>query len=143
MTEILSESIFESEHTKGGHGLFEMALISYETDNLPYNTSIWVYGEQGIKPPHFHVKIDDKYEFEIKFDNFHDLDIWRSKTAKYDWHNYKNVKKAIKSGLTKNNHEAEFRTNINSILIEWNRQNPNHRIDANKYLELYKKLKTK
>lgn len=143
MTEILSESIFDSEHVKGGHGLFEMALISYETDNLPYNASVWVYGEQGIKPPHFHVKIDDKYEFEIKFDNFHDLKIWRSRTNKIDWEGYEDVKQKLFEWYTNKNWLDPDLTNLEAILLEWNMQNHNHRIDANKYLELYKKLKSK
>ena len=79
-----------------------MSLISDIKDNLSKNTKIYVYGENdehSTKPPHFHVRIDNKYEFEIKFDDFNSLEIWRSKTTKYDWKNYSDVKKEIKNWL--------------------------------------------
>ena len=66
---LLNEFIFEQEHVKGPHGIFEMTQISSQGE-LPKNSSVWVYGEndeQGTKPPHFHVKIDNgRFEFEIK-----------------------------------------------------------------------------
>lgn len=140
----INEFIFEQEHIKGPHGIFEMAQIS-NTGELPKNSSVWVYGEndeQGTKPPHFHVKIDnDRFEFEIKFDNFHDLDIWRSKTNKYDWKDYSNVKKELKKWFNQNNSELPDMTNLEAILSVWNMNNPNHKIDKKKYIELYNKLK--
>ena len=139
----IQEFIFENEHKKGSHGIFEMAQISDKKDNLPMNSSVWVYGEndeQGTKPPHFHIKIYNRFEFEIKFENFHDLDIWGSKTVKYDWDKLKSVKKALKEWFLKNNSEEEDRLNIEVILTEWNRQNPNHKIDKKHYIDLYNKL---
>ena len=141
----IQEFIFEEEHVKGVHGVFEMAQVS-ERGELPKNSSVWVYGEndeQGTKPPHFHVKIDDRFEFEIKFDNFHDLDIWRSKTNKYDWKDYSNVKKELKKWFGKQNSEEPNMTNIEVILFLWNLNNPNHKIDRQKYINLYKELKEK
>ena len=107
-------------------------------------SSVWVYGEndeQGTKPPHFHIKVNDRFEFEVKFDNFHDLDIWRSKTIKHDCKKLNKVKKSVKEWLTKMNIEEPEKTNIDVILTEWNRQNPNHKIDKKKYIDLYNKLK--
>ena len=140
----ITEFIFENEHTKGVHGIFEMSQISDKKDNLPLNSSIWVYGENdinGTKPPHFHIKIDNRFEFEIKFENFHNLDIWRSKTVKYDWKELKQIKKSVKEWLLKSNTEEPDRLNIEVILTEWNRQNPNHKINKQYYLDLYNKLK--
>ena len=140
----INEFIFEEEHIKGPHGIYEMSQIS-DIGELPGNSSVWVYGEkdeQGTKPPHFHVKIDNgKFEFEIKFDNFHDLDIWRSKTIKHDWKQLKTIKRALKEWFMKENSEEEDRLNIEVILTEWNRQNPNHKIDKKHYINLYNKLK--
>lgn len=103
---LLNEFIFEQEHIKGPHGIFEMTQISSQGE-LPKNSLVWVYGEndeQGTKPPHFHVKIDNgRFEFEIKFDDFYNLDIWRSKTVKHDWKDYSNVKKEIKNWLNYKN----------------------------------------
>ena len=140
----IPEFRLENEHIKGVHGIFEMSQISDKKDNLLLNSSIWVYGENdinGTKSPHFHIKIDNRFEFEIKFDNFHNLDIWRSKTVKYDWKELKQIKKSIKEWLLKPNTEEPDRLNIEVILIEWNRQNPNHKIDKQYYLDLYNKLK--
>lgn len=140
---IINDLVFEQEHVKGPHGIFEMAQIS-NTGELPKNSSVWVYGEndeKGIKPPHFHVKIDDRFEFEIKFDNFYNLDIWRSKTNKYDWKNYSNVKKELKKWLTEKNSEQPKYSNLEVILTEWNRQNPNYKINKQYYIDLYNKLK--
>ena len=41
----------------------------------------------------------------------------------------------------KNNSEEEDRLNIEVILTEWNRQNPNHKINKKYYIDLYDKLK--
>ena len=74
--------IFETEHRKNIHNVFEMLLISDSKDNLSKNTKIYVYGEndeQGTKPPHFHIKMDNRYEFEIKFDDFNSK-IFRAST---------------------------------------------------------------
>lgn len=140
----LNEFIFEQEHIVGAHGIFEMSQISDKSDELPMKSSVWVYGEndeQGTKPPHFHIKVNDRFEFEVKFDNFHDLDIWRSKTIKHDWKKLNKVKKSVKEWLTKMNVEEPEKTNIDVILTEWNRQNPSHKIDKKKYIDLYNKLK--
>ena len=139
----INDFIFEQEHVKGPHGIFEMAQIS-DNGELPKNSSVWVYGEndeQGIKPPHFHIKIDNRFEFEIKFDNFHNLDIWRSKTIKHDWKDYSNVKKELKKWLNQNNSEQPEYTNLEVILSVWNMNNPNHKIDKKYYIDLYNKLK--
>lgn len=142
----LLEFIFEQNHAKGLDKIFEMSLISDKTDQLPNNTEIYVYGEndlQGTKTPHFHVIIDKgKFEFEIAFDHFHDLEIWRSKTNKYDWSGYKNVKKAIKRWLMQKNADNTYK-NIEMILNEWNRRNDTNEIDKQKYINLYDKLKNK
>lgn len=121
-----------------------MGQISSKEDQLPKGTEVWVYGEndeQGTKPPHMHIKVDNKHEFEIQFDFLHNLDIWRSKTSKKDWHNYKNVKKAVLNWLDQNNYEQDKYTNVEMIFAEWNRQNPNHKIDTEKYLDQYKKFR--
>lgn len=139
----INDFIFEQEHVKGPHGIFEMSQIS-DKGELPENSSIWVYGEndeQGTKPPHFHIKIDNRFEFEIKFDNFHNLDIWRSKTVKHDWKQLKTIKKAIKEWFMKINSEEDDKLNIEVILTEWNMQNPNHKINKKHYIDLYNKLK--
>jgi len=143
MMKMINDFIFEQEHIKGPHGIFEMAQIS-NTGELPKNSSVWVYGEndeQGTKHPHFHIKIDNRFEFEIKFDNFHNLDIWRSKTNKYDWKNYSNVKKELKKWLTEKNSEQPEYTNLEVILSVWNMNNPNHKINKQYYIDLYDKLK--
>ena len=139
----INEFIFEEEHIKGPHGIYEMSQIS-DIGELPRNSSVLVYKEneeQVTKPPHFHIKIDNgKFEFEIKFDNFHDLNIWRSKTIKHNWNQLKIIKRALKEWLIKKNSEEENRLNIEVILIEWNRQNPNHKIDKTHYIDLYNKF---
>ncbi len=139
INEYILEQQFYEGHEINVHGVFEMAQISSKEDELQDNTSIWVYGEgdeQGTKPPHFHVQVDNKrFEFEIKFDDINSLDIWRSKTAKYDWHGYKNVKKAIKKWLNDINHEDKERTNWGMIFTVWNLDNKKK---VNK--EFYKKL---
>lgn len=148
----ITEEVFNAEHLKGSHGIFEMSRISHKLDNLPKNTAIYVYGEAdetGHKPPHFHVKVDGKFEFEIQFTHFHDLEIWRSKTVKHDWKQYaergwrpySDVKKAIKKWLEKDNVETPMLSNIRVILHEWNRQNENSEIDVETFLKLYDKLK--
>lgn len=141
---LLNEFIFEQEHVKGPNGIFEMAQISSQGE-LPKNSSVCVYGEndeQGTKHPHFHVKIDNgRFEFEIKFDDFYNLNIWRSKTVKHDWKDYSNVKKEIKNWLNYKNSELPDMTNLEAILSIWNMNNPNHKIDKKKYIELYNKLR--
>ena len=130
---------FESEHIKNPHGIFEMAQISDKVDQLPENTSVWVYGEndeQGTKPPHFHVMLDNKrFEFEIKFDDVNTLDIWRSKSVKHDWQGYKNVKKALKEWLLKPNSENPKLTNWEMILTVWNLDNKK-KVNKDVYMKL-------
>lgn len=140
----LQEFIFEDEHVKGPHGIFEMSQISDKTDQLSKNTEVWVYGEkdeQGTKPPHFHVMIDNKYEFEIKLSDIHTLDIWRSKTSKKDWNDYSKVKKELKKWFDKKNSEDPERTNLEVILTVWNLNNKNNRIDKKKFMDDYNKNK--
>lgn len=118
-----------------------MSLISDVKDNLSENTKIYVYGENDEQgPPHFHIIIDNKHEFEIKFDDFHSLEIWRSKTAKYDWENYSSLKEEIKNWLISKNIETPEYTNIQVVLTEWNRENPNHKIDKQFYINKFNLL---
>lgn len=142
--EVISEALFENEHSKNPHGIFEMARVSDTSDQLPNNASIWVYGEkdeQGTKPPHFHIIIDKgKFEFEVTFDHFHDLKIWRSKTVKHDWKEYSKLKKAIKKWLNQDNVDMEGFKNIKAIMVHWNANNSNSKVDINKFLNLCDKL---
>lgn len=135
---ILEQQFYEG-HQINVHGVYEMAQISSPDDNLPEHTSIWVYGEgdeQGTKPPHFHVTVDNKrFEFEIKFDDVNSLDIWRSKTVKHDWKGYSNVKKAIKKWLLEYNKKQPKLTNWEFILSVWNADN-----DKQVNLDTYMKL---
>lgn len=143
--EVINEEMFENEHSKNPHGIFEMARISDASDQLPNNASIWVYGEkdeQGTKPPHFHILIDDKIDLQVTFDHFHDLKIWRSKTVKHDWKEYSKLKKAIKKWLNQDNVDMEGFKNIKAIMVHWNANNSNSKVDINKFLNLYNKLKS-
>ena len=139
LNDYLLEQKFYEGHQVNVHGVYEMAQISSKVDKLPNNTRIWVYGEgdeQGTKYPHFHIEIDNKrFEFEIKFDDINSLDIWRSKTNKYDWKGYSNVKKAIKKWLLQPNSEEPSLTNWEMILTVWNFDNTKK---VNK--ETYRKL---
>lgn len=141
----LKDFVYEYELNKEHcHHIFEMALISDKNDQLPNNTQIQIYNEkdtQGTKTPHFHILIDNKFEFMIAFDHFHDLEIWRSKTAKHDWSGYKNVKKAIRRWLDQFNFRNNKIKNIDAILNTWNDQNTSNKVNVDKYKNLYKKLK--
>lgn len=139
----ITDYIFETEHRKNIHNVFEMSLISDSKDNLSKNSKIYVYGEndeQGTKPPHFHVKMDNRYEFEIKFDDFNSLKIWRSKNVKHDWKNYSDIKKEIKNWLVSKNIETPEYTNMQVILTEWNRENPNYKINKEYYINKFNLL---
>lgn len=138
--------IFEDEHTINPHGVYEIAWLSYyEYNNLPNNTSVMVCGEKdgiGAENPHFHIRIDNSFDFEIKFDHMHNLEIWRSTTDKLDWSGYEHVRDAVKNWLEEYYDERKLYKNYETIVNRWRNENPEHEIDdKNKYLELYKKLK--
>lgn len=117
--------------------LNEMALVSDSSDKLPKKTKIYIYGEgdeQGTKIPHFHVIINNgEYEFEVKIENAHDLEIWRTKKCKKKslentWVENSDVKKALQEWLDKPNNEFTPLTNYQTIIKLWNVSNPTNKI---------------
>lgn len=132
--------VFEDEHLKNPHGIYDRGLISDKEDNLPNGTEIYLCPEKngiGTENPHFHIKIDNKYEFEIQFEHLHDLEIWRSTTDKLNWSGYEHVRDAIKEWLERTNYNQNRNTNIEVILSQWNRENYNDKIDKNRYMQIY------
>ena len=131
LSQLLEES-FDLENK-----LNEMALVSDSSDKLPKKTKIYIYGEgdeQGTKTPHFHVIINNgEYEFEVKIENAHDLEIWRTKKCKKKslvntWVENSDVKKAIQEWLDKPNNEFAPLTNYQTIIKLWNVSNPTNKI---------------
>ena len=131
LSQLLEES-FDLENK-----LNEMALVSDSSDKLPKKTKIYIYGEgdeQGTKTPHFHVIINNgEYEFEVKIENAHDLEIWRTKKCKNKslentWVENSDVKKAIQEWLDKPNNEFAPLTNYQTIIKLWNVSNPTNKI---------------
>ena len=127
----LEPGLFESFHP-----LNEMSNIASKLDQLPRNTKVYVYGEndeQGTKPPHFHVLIDNgALELEIYIRKIRDLIIWRTKGNRpLSWsdNNAVDVYKALKKWLSQKNRHLTDMTNIEAIVTIWNMNNENCQID--------------
>lgn len=117
------------------HPMNEMANISVPEDRLRKSTVVCVYPEkdlQGTKTPHIHVEIDNKkIILEVYIEDLRSLRIWRTKYGRKiseGWSGVVDVKKQIDRWLTLPNYDDPTHTNLEEIVITWNRMNTTNRV---------------